>query len=247
MTGFTFSKYRAVIFDLDSTLTDTHRYPLRASMWLLEQCTDDLEGIADEYLNHLIANYRKGIREIVDGADYRRPFDVVKRAIAESLEEVGLSATNEVLEEGTKLFQWLHVETSTAYPGIEDFLEQLASIDMKLGVITNSFEKHLQLILSNLNLLHYFACLVDGGDVKAFKPMKKPFLRMIDCLGVDVAQILFVGDEYYADIVGATSVGMDAVWVNSRNVNLDDMIEKHGEPSRPLLMIRAVTELKEYL
>lgn len=216
-------------------------------MWLLEQCTDDVESIAEDYLNHLIDNYRNGIREIVEGAPYRPPYEVVKRAMMESLSEVGLEVSPETLEEGTKLFRWLHVETSTVYPGIEEFLIQLKALNLKLGVITNSFEKHLQLILSKLNLLHYFTCFVDGGDVKAFKPMKEPFLRMLDCLKVDVAQTLFIGDEYYADIVGATSLGMDAVWVNSRRVNLDEMIQKYGDVTRPILEIGAVVELKEYL
>lgn len=247
MPGFTFDRYRAVIFDLDSTLTDTHSYPLRASMWLLEHCTDKPDVIAEEYLQHLILNYRRGIKEIVEGAPYRPPFDVVRRAMQESLISVGLDVSMAILEEGTKLFQWLHVESSTVYPGVEELLERLRSKGMELGIITNSFEKHLQLILSKLNLLHHFRCLVDGGDVKAFKPSKVPFLRVLDCLGTRVEETLFIGDEYYADIVGSTQLGMDAVWVNSRGVPLTHMLKKYGEESCPLLVIDSINQLREYL
>jgi len=216
-------------------------------MWLLEQCSDNVEEIAEDYVRYLVDNYRKGIREIVEGAPYRPPYDVVKRAMQESLDAVGLKVNPETLEEGAKLFRWLHVETSTSYPGIDRFLELLRNTGLLLGVITNSFEKHLQLILSKLNMLHFFKCLVDGGDVKAFKPMKEPFIRVLDCLGTKSDETLFIGDEYYADIVGSTSVGMDAIWVNSRSVKLEDMIDKYGENSRPLHIVQAVIELEEYL
>ncbi len=247
MTEFTFSKYRAVVFDLDSTLTDPHNYPLRASMWLLEQCTDDVESVADEYLKHLVVNYRRGIREIVEGAPYRTPLEIVKRAMMESLEAVGLNVDDSVIEEGTRLFKWLHVETSTVSSNVERFLQKLQDTGLKLGVITNSFEKHLQVILTKLDLLKYFSCFVDSGDVEAFKPMSAPFNLIVDCLGTKAVETLFIGDEYYADIVGATSFGMDAIWVNNRGGDLDEMISRYGEDTRPILVVNAVAELEDYL
>jgi FMN phosphatase YigB (HAD superfamily) len=216
-------------------------------MWLLERSVDNVEEVAEDYLLHLIRNYRKGIREIAEGATYRRPFDVVRKAVEDSLEEIGLIVDPEVIDEGIRLFRWLHVENSTPYPEVEEFLQKLKDKGFKLGVITNSFEKHLQLILSKLNMLHYFSCLVDGGDVKAFKPMKEPFLRAIECLGVDFAETLFVGDEYYADIVGSTCLGIDAVWVNNRGGDLETLVTKYGEISRPILVVESVLELEEYL
>lgn len=247
MTDFTLSRYSAIIFDLDSTLTNTQRYPLRASMWLLEKVTDDVESIAEEYLDHLVRNYRKGIREIVEGASYRTPYDIVKRAIRESMNTLGFEIDEGLLEEGTRLFRWLHVENSTLYPGVEDLLESLRTRRTKLGVVTNGFEKHLQLILSKLNILHYFPCMVDGGDVKAFKPMPQPFQLAIECMKSDIDETLFVGDEYFADIVGATSLGMDAVWVNNRGGLLDEMIAKYGISSQPILVVESVAELSKFL
>jgi len=216
-------------------------------MWLLEKSVDNVEEVAEEYLQHLIRNYRAGIREIVEGAPYRRPYGVVRRAIIQSLDELGIIIDPEVLEEGVRLFRWLHVANSTPYPNVEQFLQKLKDKGFKLGVVTNSFEKHLQLILSKLNMLHYFSCLVDGGDVKAFKPMQEPFQRAVECLGFDYKEVLFVGDEYYADIVGSTSVGMDAVWVNNRGGNLSDLVSKYGESSRPILVVDTVLKLEEYL
>ena len=216
-------------------------------MWILEKVTDDVDSVAEEYLIHLVRNYRKGIKEIVEGAEYRKPFYVVKRAIKESMTAINIDLDEGILEEGTHLFRWLHVETSKTYPGVEELLISLQDRGKQLGAITNAFEKHLQLILSKLNLLHYFQCMVDVGDVKAFKPMALPFQRAMDCLGVSPKETLFVGDEYYADIVGSTSLGIDAIWVNNRGGVLDEMVAKYGDSSRPKLVIDSVTELGKYL
>lgn len=235
-----------MVFDLDSTLTDTHRYPFRASKWLLEQYVDDVEAIANEYLAQLVANYRRGIGEIVAGAAYRTPFDIIKRAIRETLISMNLPVDEAVIEEGTKLFRWLHVETSTAYPGVEELLTLLKERGKILGSVTNSFENHIELVLSKLNLLHFFSCLVDGGDVKAYKPMPAPFEKVLECMSMRPDEVLYVGDEYYADIVGASQVGIDTVWVNSRKGSIDEAISKYGESTRPILTVSSVADLKEY-
>lgn len=247
MKSVNLCSYKAIVFDLDSTLTDTHRYPYRASKWLLEHCVDDVEAIADEYLSQLVTNYRRGIGEIVAGASYRTPFDVIKRAIRETLMSMHLPVDEDVIEEGTKLFRWLHVETSTAYPGVEEMLTLLKGRGKILGSVTNSFESHLELVLSKLNLLHFFSCLVDGGDVKAYKPMPAPFEKVLECMSMRPDEVLYVGDEYYADIVGASQVGIDAVWVNTRKGSIDEAISKYGESTRPVLIVRSVPDLKEYL
>ncbi len=247
MTDFTLSRYCAILFDLDSTLIDTHRYPLRASMWILEKVTDDVESIADEYLVHLIRNYRKGIKEVAEGAEYRKPYNVVKQAIRDSMTEMNIDLDEGLLEEGTRLFRWLHIESSTTYPGVEELLITLKDNGKKLGVVSNAFEKDTHFILSKLNLLHYFQCMIDGGDVRAFKPMALPFKQAMACLGVSPNETLFVGDEYYADILGSTAIGIDAVWVNNRGVALNEMVEKYGASTCPILVVDSVAELIKYL
>jgi FMN phosphatase YigB (HAD superfamily) len=216
-------------------------------MWLLQKITDDVDSIGEEYLKHLVLNYRKGIKEIVEGAEYRKPYDVVKQAIYESLHALNLDVDAGLLEEATRLFRWLHVENSIVHPGVESLLLKLQGNGTRLGVVTNSFENHLHLILSKLKLVDFFQCFVDGGDVKTFKPSPAPFQCALDCLGFSANDSLFVGDEFYADIFGATSIGMDAIWINNRGGDLDSMISKYGESSRPLVVVESISELEGFL
>ena len=74
MSNFSLRYFDTVIFDLDSTLVNTNDYPLKATAWVLEQCTDDPIEVREKYLTSLVEAYRQGIKQIVKGAPYRTPF-----------------------------------------------------------------------------------------------------------------------------------------------------------------------------
>jgi putative hydrolase of the HAD superfamily len=48
----------------------------------------------------------------------------------------------------------------------------------------------------------------------AAKPHARIFARLADMAGVEPAQILHIGDDPMADVVGATQAGMQAAWLN---------------------------------
>jgi len=240
-----FNTFEAVIFDLDSTLTNTHRYPFVASEWLLKKSGIDSEELTASFLRNLFTRYTMAIQAIVDGAPYRSPYDIVHSAMGNSLEDIGQSVDLVLLEEAAQRFKALHLELSTPYDGVNEILHSLKTREIKLGVITNSFEGHATIILTNLELVHFFSSIVDCGDVNAFKPMKEPFERVLRELDAEVSKALYVGDEYYADMVGAKSVGMTTVWINNRERSLNDQATKYGVITTPDFVLNSITEFSE--
>jgi putative hydrolase of the HAD superfamily len=113
-------------------------------------------------------------------------------------------------------------------------------------VITNSFEGHADLILKKLGLHDFFEVVADGGKSKALKPMPQAFEYVLEQLAVKPSSALYVGDEYYADIFGATSLGIDAVWINSRNHSFDELVAKYGEKSQPKVVLSSIIGLVDY-
>ncbi len=247
MSSFDIQRFRSVVFDLDSTLTDTHRYPLQASLWLLGQCGVESEETSADYIRSLVARYRMAIEEIAQGAPYRPPFEIVRRAMGMSLEDIGQPNDPVVVEEATRIFKQLHVELSTVYPGVENALARVRSKGIPMAVLSNSFEGHSEIILQKLGLRHYFDAVVDGGVVKAFKPMPEPFLEVLKVLGAVPEESLYVGDEYYADIVGAKSIGMATVWINNRSLSLEDLVAKHGAETSPEYVLSSVAEMADLI
>ena len=104
--------FKAIIFDLDSTLTETHHYPIRASELLLSEITEDPSEILDKYVKELVKNYRSETKRVVEGAPYKSPFSVVRDATKSTLASLGLEADEKTIKKGTEVFKNLHVEMS---------------------------------------------------------------------------------------------------------------------------------------
>ncbi len=247
MTTLELSRFEAILFDLDSTLTHTGEYAFKACEWLLSKTVEDTSDIRDLYFKSLFSNYRVEIERIVNGAPYITPTKCVGNALRKSLEDVGLEVINSLLDEVTDLFRRLHVELSKPMPGTESLLQRLSANGAKLGVITNSFVGDVKTILGALDLAKFFTVLIDSGDMNAFKPMPEIFEYTLGELEVSKNEVLFVGDEYYADIVGAAWAGIPSIWVNIRGSSYEKSLAKYGNDTAPLLVLDALAELGNYL
>jgi 2-haloalkanoic acid dehalogenase type II len=237
----------SVIFDLDSTLTNTHRYPIRAAQWLLSNLPDITPELEEKYVRHLIGHYFQKIREIADGAPYIPAYNIVREAMSVSLTDIDRKLDEEVVDEATGIFRNLHVELSTLYPGIKELLEELSAKNYKLALITNSFEGNAEIITKKLGIYSYFTAILDGAQYHGYKPMPEVFNYALSRLEELAENTLFVGDEYYADISGAAQVGMKTVWVDVRGQSLEYAMEHYGKSVTPDLIISKISELLDHL
>ncbi len=242
MSKLDLSKFEAVIFDLDSTLTNTQQYPFVASEWLLKKIGVDSKELMASFLQNLFIRYMTSIQDIVEGAPYRSAFEIVHTSMMHSLEDIEQPVDIGLVDEAAHRFKTLHLELSTLRDGVIEILDKLKARELKLGVITNSFAGNAKTILTNLELVHLFSSIIDCGDVKAFKPMKTPFERVLLDLDTKANKAIYVGDEYYADMVGAKSLGMTTVWINFRERSLADQIAKYGYSTTPDFVLSSITE-----
>lgn len=218
-----------------------------ASEWLLTKSNVKSKEHREMYVRNLVIRYFNTIQTIVDGGPYITPFDIVRSAMADSLEDLGYYPDQKLVQDATVYFRSLHIELSTPYPGVEMMLKSLGRLGMKLGVLSNSFEGNSATILQNFDLREYFQAVIDCGDVRAYKPMRAPFARVLEVLEVESTKALYVGDEYYADMVGAKTMDLTTVWINNRNQSLDDLIIKHGPLSVPDYVTSSITEFANML
>jgi putative hydrolase of the HAD superfamily len=246
LTSVDLSVYEVVLFDLDSTLTNTQNYPFEASEWLLSQLTNDSSEILTPCVRSLFGYYREGIEEVAAGGIYRSPTEVIRRAVLQSLEDIGLEIDTGTLDNALKAFKQLHIDRSIPVQGMEDLLMSIKGRGIGMGVFTNSFQGNAKTILENHGLAHYFDIIADGADVSAFKPMAQAFEYMTEKMDALSSSCLYVGDEYYSDVVGATSAGMSAVWINRRGRSLEKNIQKYGTKTAPILVLESAVDLVQY-
>jgi FMN hydrolase / 5-amino-6-(5-phospho-D-ribitylamino)uracil phosphatase len=68
--------------------------------------------------------------------------------------------------------------------------------------------------LERCGIADLFAGHVTARAAGAAKPDARIFERLLKLSGVEASQILHIGDDPLADVVGATQSGMQAVWLN---------------------------------
>jgi putative hydrolase of the HAD superfamily len=100
-----------------------------------------------------------------------------------------------------------------AYPDVEPAFRRLRARGVRLGIISN-WDSRLASLLDGLGLGELVDTVVSSADVGMRKPDPRIFELACERLGVEPRHAAHVGDHHYADIVGATAVGMVPVLID---------------------------------
>ncbi|MGA4538558.1 HAD family hydrolase [Uniformispora flossi] len=128
-----------------------------------------------------------------------------------------------------------------AFPDAEPLLRALAPA-YRLGVVSNSAVAHQRRKLDVIGLLPYLGtALICSEDHGAHKPDPTIFLAGCAALGLPPHQVLFLGDNYAADAIGARDAGLIPCWLD-RNATDDGTAARDGIP-----VIHTLAELPNVL
>jgi FMN phosphatase YigB (HAD superfamily) len=96
--------------------------------------------------------------------------------------------------------------------------EELSNQGYKLGVVSNRTHScHDE--LRQLGLAKYFELALVAGEVDTWKPEPEIFYHALDRLGVSHPhQAVYLGDNYYADVIGSRRAGLRAVLIDPEGV-----------------------------
>ncbi len=76
-----------------------------------------------------------------------------------------------------------------------------------LGVVSNR-DNPFQEELNNLKLNSYFQFVLAAGEVKSYKPDALIFERALEMAGTSAPETMYIGDNYFADIIGSRRAGL---------------------------------------
>jgi FMN phosphatase YigB (HAD superfamily) len=93
-----------------------------------------------------------------------------------------------------------------AYPLLK-FLKESGYI---LGMVSNR-NKPYHDEMKNLKLDSYFQFFLAGGQLNSFKPDKLIFERALELSGAAAQETVYIGDNYFADIIGSRRAGLNPV------------------------------------
>jgi putative hydrolase of the HAD superfamily len=84
----------------------------------------------------------------------------------------------------------------------------------RTGVVSNTEALLTRVDLQDLDLIDSFDVIVMSSDVGREKPAQEPFELALSMIEVDPDRAVFLGDNFAADVRGATRVGMRALLIS---------------------------------
>lgn len=97
------------------------------------------------------------------------------------------------------------------FPGTKEALNELKSMNLNLSIITNGFKEVQYIKLNNSGLMHFFDDILCSEDIGINKPNVEIFHAGLERNNVKKEQSIMVGDDFKADIIGATRAGIRSV------------------------------------
>jgi HAD superfamily hydrolase (TIGR01549 family) len=96
-------------------------------------------------------------------------------------------------------------------------LEELKKAGFKLGVVSNRDKPFFEEI-DNLKIRQYFDLLLAAGEVESYKPDPGIFSAALERVGAQADSSMYVGDNYFADVIGARNAGLRPVLYDPRGI-----------------------------
>ncbi len=106
-------------------------------------------------------------------------------------------------------------------PGADEIIAYLAP-DYTLGVLSNGFSDLQERKLTRLKAASHLRYRVYSGDVGALKPSRLIFEAAQKQAACKPEELVYVGDSYESDIIGAKDAGWQAIWFNSNHDHFQD-------------------------
>lgn len=216
---------RAIVFDLDNTLTD-----------FMKMKSDAIEAAIDGMIDAGLDLPRASLRPRIDaiyqarGLEYQQVFD-------DLLQEAFGTIDPKIHASGIVAYRKVRAAMQL-YPHVQLTLIELTKRGIRLGVVSDAPRAQAWLRVCSLGLQHVFDAVVTFEDTGERKPSPAPFRAVLAKLGVEPGESLMVGDWAERDVVGGKSLGMKTVFArygdtfdtkeSGADYDIDDVVELVG-------------------
>jgi len=211
---------RAIFYDLDGTLrmnvpNSWHAFIDFARELGVESSRDD--GMRLARWEHYY--FAESPELLADREAYPDEFSFWANFSHRQLNVLGVSP-----EKADQLAPLIHQRMTDAYRPHDvipdDLLETLRTLSQQgylLGVMSNRHEPFSD-YLDELGLGDFFSLAIFAAEAGVFKPNPGVFHYLLEKAGVSAEESIYVGDNYYADVLGARGAGLSPILIDIHGV-----------------------------
>lgn len=200
-----------VLFDFWDTLVYYRFDAVRANTHLLTLADANPRGVTAADLNHLAISMLRDLRK--EGNIEIHHYDF-QRYLYEAL-DITMTLAPETWEDHFIDYGY----ELAPLEGIQDLLRTLDAHGIRYGVLSNTMlhSRSLQRILSKILPKFKFEFVLASSEYIFKKPHPRFFDVAIHRAQLAPSDMLYVGDTFDTDVVGANAVGMPVVWLNHKH------------------------------
>lgn len=209
--------YKAILFDLDGTLRANQPEGFEAFVTYARQIGLTLSEEQAKICEREAHRYWASDRVDADMARYDQ------RGFWVNYNQILLNAMNvahlceDCAERIQDLFENYNPQ-DVVFPDTQPVLRALRAAGYTLGLISNR-EEPLDDCAAHYGISEFFHFTLSAGQAGCYKPDPRIFYQALALAGdIAPAQAVYIGDNYFADVIGALNVGIDAILVDPRDV-----------------------------
>jgi HAD superfamily hydrolase (TIGR01549 family) len=220
--GLSFDGIRAILFDWDGTLR--HSRPTFSHTFFDLLAQSGVHGSDEQRLRHLrwVHYYWAQSPELLEDVqasegDRERLWFL---ALQRYLLDYGCTqqqAADLALEIYDQMVWDLQAREDHVLPETVETLQILQAAGFKLAVVSNRSQPFPEMV-DALGLAPYFEFVLAAGEVNSYKPNVEIFQHALRRVDSRPECTLFVGDSYYADVLGAQRAGLRPVLLDPEGI-----------------------------
>ena len=200
-----------ILFDLDDTLFD-HQHCSRAGLVAVQKTyAGRIEGPIDEVESAYRTLLEQWHEKVLDGLMSIDESRIERfRVLLSNKQTV---ATDDESQAAARCYRDAYAAAYRPVPGSIELLRRLKA-ERPIGIVTNHVVSEQVKKIGTIGVAPFVDELVVSEEVGVAKPDARIFAAALSRLGGTPDEAVMIGDSWSSDILGATEMGIRAIWLN---------------------------------
>ena len=205
--------YKGILLDLDDTLYNYEKPNKQALENVFSYCSEIMQISKDEVKSAYFSGRAKVHIDLKETAASHNRLLYIQKML-EILNYNPLISALEIYD----IYWNTFLEKMELFDGVISFFEKYEG---KICIITD-LTAHIQYRkIRKLNLPNYINSIVTSEETGKEKPHPFNFILALNKLKLNVEDVVMIGDNFDKDILGATNLKINSIWINHKNKTND--------------------------